>query len=307
MAFDPDAYLAGNAAPVGQSESTTFDADAYVSGTMSTPTATPEVEMVAPAYVTSMPTGINPTAIKQTLQPVIDVLPKTYRQYMAPGGAVKGAMDILGVGTIGVPPVAAIETAKSVMQVPGAFRETMAGIGRGTSAIQDLNPQAFNTFYDALRSTDREILRAAVAEKGANALRDFAVPDYIRNNPAAAEAFNVLKGQVPGGMSQIGRVLGPAARGALKVAGPAGLAYDIYQAQPYMAEGGQQLQSGQAAQRMRQARQAPLNAPTPAPLSAQEAQNLLASGDQRLINIYRQDAELSNLIRRKAAQKVLAQ
>lgn len=310
MAFDPDSYLSdqqvGNVAGTSATAGT-FNPDQYLSGTAVLETVAPEVSMPAPAYVMTSPTGINPAAVKQSLQPILDIVPRTYQQYTAPGGAIKGALDILGVSSVGVPPVAAMETAKSIARVPGAVKETIAGIGRGTSAIQDLNPQAFNTFYDALRPADRTLLQAAVTEKGASALRDFAVPDYIRNNPAASEAFNVLKGQVPSGMQQLGRVVGPALRGVAKVAGPAGLAYDIYQAQPYMAEAGQQLQSGQANQAMRGARQAMLNAPTPAPLSDQELLNLLNSGDQRLINIYGGEAALQARIRRKAAEKVLAQ
>jgi hypothetical protein len=82
----------------------------------------------------------------------------------------------------------------------------------------------------------------------------------------------------------------PAMRAGLgmagRLAGPAGLAYSAYQAAPELAAAGQQLNLGQAQQRMRQAQQAPLSMPTPAPLSAQEANNLLASGDERTINIY---------------------
>jgi len=93
-------------------------------------------------------------------------------------------------------------------------------------------------------------------------------------------------------LSKVAPALGAAAR----VAGPAGLAYSIYEASPYIQQGGQELASGQAQQRMREAQRAVLNAPTPAPLTAQEAQNLIASGDQRLINIYRNDPQVARLL-----------
>lgn len=101
------------------------------------------------------------------------------------------------------------------------------------------------------------------------------------------------------------RAAGPILHGAARVAGPAGLAYDIYQALPYMAQGGQELQSGRAAQRMRAARQSMLNAPTPAPLSPGEAENLLMSGDTRMIGIYGGEDKLREIIRRKAAERVM--
>lgn len=93
-------------------------------------------------------------------------------------------------------------------------------------------------------------------------------------------------------LSKVAPALGAAAR----VAGPAGLAYSVYEASPYIQQGGQELVSGQAQQRMREAQRAVLNAPTPAPLTAQEAQNLIASGDQRLINIYRNDPQVARLL-----------
>lgn len=125
-------------------------------------------------------------------------------------------------------------------------------------------------------------------------------------NPA--QAADVLsKGmeiarQVPGVTRQLGTGL---LRGAARVAGPAGMAYNLYEAAPYIQQGGQELASGAAQQRMRDARRSMLNAPTPAPLTRQEAENLMASGDKRMIEIYKNDAELANLIRRKAAERVM--
>jgi len=45
------------------------------------------------------------------------------------------------------------------------------------------------------------------------------------------------------------------------------------------------------------ARRAPLDMPTPAPLSPREAENLVASGDPRLINIYQNDPQVARLLR----------
>jgi hypothetical protein len=48
-----------------------------------------------------------------------------------------------------------------------------------------------------------------------------------------------------------------------------------------------------------------LNQPTPQPLSPAEMENLLASGDIRLINMYGGENAVKMAIRRKAAEKVL--
>lgn len=125
-------------------------------------------------------------------------------------------------------------------------------------------------------------------------------------NPAQA-ADVLAKGmeiarQAPGVARQLGTGL---VRGAARVAGPVGLAANVYEAAPYLAQVGPALATGQPQQSMRDARRSMLNAPTPAPLTRQEAENLMASGDQRMIEIYKNDAELANLIRRKAAEKVM--
>jgi hypothetical protein len=90
-------------------------------------------------------------------------------------------------------------------------------------------------------------------------------------------------------------MVGPALRGAARVAGPAGMAYNLAEAYPYLqqADIGNRVASGQIPQAMQTARQAPLNAPTPAPLSPQQAANLMASGDQRTIDIYGGAAKLA--------------
>lgn len=304
MAFDPDAYLSGNVGTTATAATSTFDPDQYIKSTPVEITGQ-ETPGVAPAFAITGPTGINTAKVKQAAQPILDILPRTYRQYMEPGGSLKLGMDLLGGSTIGVPPVAAIEAAKGVAQVPGAVRESMGVIGRGLSEVADLNKPAFDLFFDALSDADRQALRTAVDRQGGNALKSFTLPEYAARNPQVVQAFETLKSQVPSGMQQLGRMVGPALRGAAKVAGPAGLAYDIYEAQPYMAQGGQELQSGRAIQAMRGARRSMLNAPTAAPMSDQEVLNLLQSGDQRMINIYGGEEALRARIRQKAAERVL--
>lgn len=308
MAFDADAFLAGDDQDPRRRATTGFDPDAFISsGPSSLNTGQQTAPEVAPAFVVPGATGINPAAVRQAAQPILDIIPRTYQQYLGPGGAIKAGVDLLGGSLVGVPPVAALETARGAMALPGAIRESLAEAGKGLSAVANLDKPAFDILFGALGPADRQALRAAVEAQGANALRSFQLPEYAAADSRVAQAFETLRGQVPSGMQQLGRVVGPALRGAAKIAGPAGLAYDIYQAQPYMAQGGQELQSGRAAQAMRGARQSMLNAPTPAPLSDQEVTNLLASGDQRMINIYGGEEALRARIRQKAAERVLAQ
>ena len=81
-----------------------------------------------------------------------------------------------------------------------------------------------------------------------------------------------------------GKIAAPVAR----VAGPIGLGYSAAEAYPYLqqAEIGQRTKSGEVGQMVKAATKAALAMPTPAPLSPEEARNLLASGDERTINIY---------------------
>lgn len=130
-----------------------------------------------------------------------------------------------------------------------------------------------------------------------------------RSNPEFAAKAASFTQAAPSALTQFGRVLRPLAVGAARIAGPVGIGMNLYEAQPYLAEAGPELSSGRAQDRIRSARMAMLNAPTPAPLTPQEAGNLLASGDERTIGIYGGRARLQEIIngaiRQKAASKVL--
>lgn len=313
MAFDPQAFIENQPQTFDQDrrkrtdDTGTFDPAAFLaSGEPPAPQTAMAAETpgAAPAFVVSGPTGINPQAIRQATQPLIDIIPRTYQQYMAPGGAVKAGLDLLGVGTVGVPPVAAIETARAVAALPGAVRQAGQVAVDLASSVPEALRAPWMSAADKLRPEDFRRLAQLAQDQGVAGWKSFDIPDYL--DDASRNTIRQIQASVPSGMQALARMAGPALRGAAKVAGPAGLAYDIYQAQPYMAQGGQELQSGAAAERMRAARRSQLNAPTPAPLTTQEAQNLYESGDQRLMDIYRQDQELASLIRRRAAEKVLA-
>jgi hypothetical protein len=95
-------------------------------------------------------------------------------------------------------------------------------------------------------------------------------------------------GAVPSGMQQAGKILGPVARGAAKVLGPAGLAMNAYDAAQYAQQAnlGQRLAGGQGGIAQAAARNVQANAGSQYQLQPHEAANVLASGDQATINLY---------------------
>lgn len=98
---------------------------------------------------------------------------------------------------------------------------------------------------------------------------------------AAAEAAPSIASR----MAPYVQAAGRAAPMALRAAGPAGM---VASAAPEIraANIGPRVASGEIPNMMQSARQAQLNMPTPAPLTPTEARNLLASGDERMINMY---------------------
>jgi hypothetical protein len=122
--------------------------------------------------------------------------------------------------------------------------------------------------------------------------------------PAAAQSGNIMSRVAPY-LQAAGKVAAPVAR----VAGPAGAAITAYETYPYLqqAEVGARTASGEVGKMVRGANRMALNMPTPAPLSPQEARNLLASGDERTINIYGGRAKLQAIANPNALNSGYAQ
>jgi len=170
--------------------------------------------------------------------------------------------------------------------VTGAAYAAPTGLAKYGSDVADLARAGVKNL------TNRTVLQtvgdvAGIASHGVpwgSIARGAIDPTGVSLTQAARGAMDVAKA-APG---YVAGMAGPALRGAARVAGPVGMAYNLAEAAPYLqqADIGQRIQSGQIPQATAQARQAPLNAPTPAPLKPEEAANLLASGDQRTIDIY---------------------
>lgn len=330
MAFDPDQFIAGSAAPVAEEPKkenkpvSGFDPDAFVASGESIVPATAPGESFAPstergvvetgmalaapaitAYGMSGP-AISPAAVyEKGVKPFTQAGAATIGRYIE--SPLKAGVDVSAM-LLGspVPPVGTLEMGKTLKNTYEAGKTVLNNINEAVSYLPKGIEVEASTFLNDLSPEDKSKLLKDINSKGLDrAIKDFKAPAYLDEYSRAA--LKATQEAFPSGLTKLGRAMAPVARTAARVAGPAGLAYDIYEAYPYYQQANvpQRLATGEVRQTMNQARMAPLNAPTPAPLTAQEAQNLYQSGDQRLINIYQNDAELKNLMRRRAAERVL--
>jgi hypothetical protein len=153
----------------------------------------------------------------------------------------------------------------------------------------------------------------AYARGGNNAVLKYldSAPEIraLMGNEEFARLYNSYRGAVPTPMQQVGKVVGPAVRGLARVAGPAGLAYDAYQAQQFAEESqlGQRLAQGQGQQAQQNFRNmnVPYGQGFTGSISPDQAQAVLDSGSERDIVAFGGRDQISELIRRKAAERVL--
>jgi len=351
MAFDPDEFLATSTTKEAEPEKKSgFDVDAFLSE------GTKEPEPTAPAEATAGPVapsegslvgavapaitgyGMGSTGVKQLGQDVYAVTKPLAQSLMEGGRNVANVYkaspimaplaDAIGMATIGIPPVAASQSAMGAYDKYKAL-EASKNVGsqvlsqgapsttpvRGAPTTTTIEPyiQMSKSATPEVSQKLTELYGAKTGGGGNNAVRSWLNSAEGRaaqaaNPEFAAKAAEYLK-VVPGYGTQAMKIVSPILKGAARVAGPAGMAYNLYEAAPYLEQAGPELTSGRAKNRMVEAQQMMLNRPTPAPLSPQEASNLLQSDDQRTINIYGGRAHLESLvksgIRQKAASKVL--
>jgi len=305
-AFNPDEFLRGASGGSAAQPTAPFNPDVFLNAptvpqeALSAPV--PSAPGAAPAFYYSSPTGIpqlagDLRAAAAAAKPVMmNAAGGAMERYMAAKSA-KPLLDVIAVTTmptVGLPPVPPMATYESAR----AAIEAGKGLFAGTKEMADyltrfpadaantLRP-AVTTFTEALSEAEYKKFKDAADKSGIEkAIKNFKLPERLVDNPAVVDALKTMKSITP--PSAAAQVAGPLARGALRLAGPAALAYDISEAYPYYEAAGApgRLASGEIRQQLGQARRAMLNAPTPAPLSPQEAANLLASGDRRLIDIY---------------------
>jgi hypothetical protein len=340
MAFDPAEFLAEStepkkeaapaAAPAEQPRATEskFNPAEFLAQT-ETPTSTiPEPQgSVAPQFAVPGPTGINPGAIKEAISPFMEVGKGVIQGYKNnPVGGLADAVLMHG----GMPPVfggaKGFETARDLYH---AAKETAANVSKGASQGELVPGQTPGVMYPETVPGFRAMQRASpeLANKltdifhnggGNNGVKEFlASPEgqaALKANPGAAAAAEEYLAKVPGAFTQIGRVLGPVARGIGKVAGPAGLALNAYDAAQYAqdAELGKRLAQGQGQQAQHAYRQLPsqINTPNnPQPGTPQFAalQQQYAPAKAVVQPQASQQTNINDAIRIAAAKKALGQ
>lgn len=326
MAFDPDQYL-GKEEDKKQTTSS-FDPEAYL-GATETPEYVPsgsDVTGAAAPAVTgaafAQPTGFNAQAVKQGLSPMIEAVPKTIGLYKTQ--PVSGIVDVAAVAMGLPPPVASFQGGKGIMALPSAVSSTASEIGKITSQSPMTTSPVSGSQYPSSVPDYRTIQRSvgpeaaqrmseAYAKGGNNAVLKYldSAPEVraLMGNEEFARAVESYRGAVPSKMAQVGKVVGPVIRGAARVAGPAGLAYDAYQAQQFAEQSqlGPRLAQGEGAIAPQAFRtmNVPYGQGFTGSMTPDQASAVLESGSARDIQSFGGRDYLTELIRKKAAEKVL--
>ena len=200
----------------------------------------------------------------------------------AVGGYLKNPINVLtdvALAHMGAPPVAA---AKKVYDAYQGAKQVVSGLGEAFSKVPE---ETLNKLKPAINLIESKIpnIPTSPAE-----FKNYRLPPELAGDAKLAAALKEVQSAVPGTLDKVGRVVGPLARGAGRVLGPAGMALNVYDAAKFAqeAELGKRLARGEgklAPQVFRGLVNQNISGYTPTP---QEAQNLLDSGDERTINIY---------------------
>lgn len=290
--FDPDAFLAGNPATPetaikGEKPVSGFNPDEFLGATKAEPSTKVDVTPMPQFAGPSGPAGYNAQAIKETVAPLAQAGKNALGGYVK--NPITAAVDV-GAMHVGLPPpYATAESAKGLYNTYNAAKASMNTAQSLASKIAETPgvEASFTKLFDALPKDEALRMNELIAKRGAQGLKEFidSSTDAIKALPEAKE----LAGMVPSRMQQVGKVVAPVLRTAGKVLGPAGLAMNAYDASQYAeaSELGKRLAGGQG----QLAQQAFRNVATGQNVSGYvptslEAGNLLASGDERTINIY---------------------
>lgn len=295
--FDPDAYLKESDTTVFDPNAylTTFDPDAYlatVTEPAAEPNAVPQLPVVnrmplpSPYNVQTVGPGVG-SVIAQT--PMGQNVGRIMAPYSTAGSKLLGqyaanpitrlAPDLLAAA-YGVPPPFA--TGKLIEGTQGAY-----------NVARKLPPSPTPKTVNPIMNTEfgQEIARRAAAAEAEN----------------LANRSMIQKIAMSKVMQTTAKVAAPVLNTAARIAGPAGLAYNVYEAGEMARDTqlGQRLAQGQG-QRAEQALRQGLGMTYQGPrLSTVEAQNVLQSGSPRDIEFFGGRDALTEMIRRQAAQQVM--
>lgn len=290
----------------------------------------PEGSLGSSAAQTAMSAGINvgTTGLQELSQAGMQAAKPFVQSAVGPTASIykahpilAPAVDALGLGTVGVPPIAATQGAMGLYDkykgAQAAGKEVSKFTSQGAVTTNPVTGSAYPETVPGFREMQKA--NPALSQKlselynsggGNNAVKAWlgsAEGQAAMKDPRFAAAAESYLGKVPGVMSQVGRVAGPVLRGAAKAAGPVGIGMNLYDAQQ-MAEQtqlGQRLQQGQGQMAENAFRAGPVQSYQGPQLQPQEAQNVLQSGSPRDIKYFGGPDKLTEMIRRKAAEKVL--
>jgi hypothetical protein len=285
-------------------------------------------DLAASAAQTALSAGmsVGPTGLKELGQAGVQAVKPFAQAAAGPTAAayrayplIAPAVDAVGLATMGVPPVAASQSAMGLYDKYKGAVEGAKEVSKFTSQGAPTTGPTGSVYPETVPGF-REMQKAnpAVAQKlsevyqtggGNNAVKAWlSGPEgqAAMRDPRFAAAAESYMGKVPGVMGQVGRVVGPVARGAAKALGPVGMGMNLYDAGQMARETqlGERLAQGQG--RMAEnAFRGGMNMSYQGPqLAPQEAQNVLQSGSARDIKYFGGEDQLKQMIRKKAAEKV---
>lgn len=252
------------------------------------------------------PTGLRElgAATMQAAQPLVEAGKTAAAGYArSPGKAI---VDV-GAAHLGLPPpYATYEGFQGARNLFGAAKETVGNLGEALSKLPPGTDKAAAPFVNELRPSDLARLKDAINTQGLEqAFKTFEAPKYL--SAEATQGLNAVRSAFPSGVQKLAQVVAPFARGAAKVAGPVGMGYNLYEAGQAARDTqlGQRLAQGQG-QQAEQAFRGGLGMTYQGPqLTPGQAQNVLQSGSPRDIQYFGGQDQLTQMIRRKAAEKVL--
>ena len=320
------------ATPAKEAASTEYITDPALLAQLNPPASTSGLqltEQTGPSAVPVLPIAPGPMITAKEIQaaknigaPIIDASKAALGAYKA--APYKIAADLVTTSATGIPVFGAAGAAENIMD---KIKAAQTAAGEASKFISQTTPivdpttgritqypgvDAYREMWKSLPADDAARL-SAVYDKGGgpNGVKAFIKSAegkaLMEANPVFREAAAKYISEVPGLLTQAGRAVAPVARTAMRALGPAGLAYDVYQAGEVARETelGPRLAAGQgqlapaAAQAMMTQRNVSGYQPTP-----QEAANLLASGDQRTIEMYGGAQRLAQAAAARAAEPV---
>lgn len=274
--------------PAAESEYVTDPALlAQLNGTAEVAPTMDREPVAVPGYVMTAPTGaaqlVGELRQAGVFEPITEALSSRASSYIAkPAKAVIDAATMLTTGIPGAAPMAAYD-------VYQAGKEALPRARQALGNLPNVSEESFRLLADKLSPKELENLGQLVKTGGGKAgLASFELPARLAQDAQAVAALQTLKAEAAAAPGMIRRLATPVLRGVAKVAGPAALGYDVYEAGQLARETqlGQRLAQGEgqfAPQAYRNLVNQNVSGYQPTP---QEAANLLASGDQRTIQIY---------------------